>query len=68
MVDREPIVEVLVTGGAGFIGSHLSERLLARGIKLEPLPSHQLVGNVSAEEQLDRFYDAYRRSLAHLYR
>lgn len=45
-----------------------AERLLARGCKIEPLPSHQLVGNTSSEEQLERFYDAYRRSLAHLYR
>jgi UDP-glucuronate 4-epimerase len=28
---RERLVEVLITGGAGFIGSHLAERLLARG-------------------------------------
>ena len=46
----------------------VAERLLARGIKPELLPSHQFIGNTSAEEQLDRFYDAYRRSLAHLYR
>lgn len=45
-----------------------AERLLQRGHKPELLPSHQLVGNVSSEEQLDRFYEAYRRSLAHLYR
>jgi hypothetical protein len=31
------------------------------------LPSHQFVGNVSAEEQLERFYEAYRKSLGHLY-
>jgi uncharacterized phosphosugar-binding protein len=31
------------------------------------LPSHQFVGNVSAEEQLERFYEGYRLSLRHLY-
>ncbi len=45
----------------------VAERLLARGIKPELLPSHQFVGNASAEEQLERFYEAYRRSLRHLY-
>ena len=43
-------------------------RLVKRGCKPVLLPSHQLVGNVSAEEQLERFYEAYRQSLAHLYR
>jgi uncharacterized phosphosugar-binding protein len=45
----------------------VAERLLRRGIKPEILPSHQFVGNTSADEQLDRFYEAYRKSLAHLY-
>ena len=45
----------------------VAERLLARGIKPELLPSHQFVGNVSAEEQLERFYEGYRKSLKHLY-
>jgi len=45
----------------------VAERLLARGIKPELLPSHQFVGNASAAEQLERFYDAYRKSLRHLY-
>jgi UDP-glucose 4-epimerase len=30
-------MRVLITGGAGFIGSHLAERLLARGDKVEVL-------------------------------
>lgn len=42
--------------------------LLERGHRPEILPSHQLVANADANKQLDRFYDAYRRSLAHLYR
>jgi len=45
----------------------VAERLLAKGIKPELLPSHQFVGNTSASEQLDRFYEAYRKSLKHLY-
>jgi uncharacterized phosphosugar-binding protein len=31
------------------------------------LPSHQFTANESAEEQLDKFYESYRRSLRHLY-
>ena len=44
-----------------------AERLLAMGHKPVMLPSHQFVGDTSAEQQLERFYEAYRRSLAHLY-
>jgi len=44
-----------------------AEALLACGVKPVLLPSHQLVGNTSAEEQLEAFYEAYRKSLRHLY-
>jgi uncharacterized phosphosugar-binding protein len=44
-----------------------AERLLKKGIRPVLLPSHQLVGDASAEEQLERFYEAYRKSLRHLY-
>jgi uncharacterized phosphosugar-binding protein len=44
-----------------------AERLLTRGAKPVLLPSHQFVGNASAQEQLERFYEAYRKSLRHLY-
>ena len=44
-----------------------AERLLSKGYKPVLLPSHQFVGNASAAEQLDRFYEAYRTSLKHLY-
>lgn len=58
-----------VTGATimNMLRCEVAERLLAKGIKPELLPSHQFVGNVSAEEQLERFYEAYRRSLRHLY-
>jgi uncharacterized phosphosugar-binding protein len=45
-----------------------AEKMLARGVTPVLLPSHQFVGNTSADQQLERFYDAYRKSLAHLYR
>lgn len=45
----------------------VAELLLARGMKPELLPSHQVVGNSSVAEQLERFYEAYRKSLGHLY-
>ena len=44
-----------------------AESLLARGVKPVLLPSHQFVGNASAHEQLDEFYEAYRKSLKHLF-
>lgn len=44
-----------------------AEALLARGIKPVVLPSHQFVGNTSAASQLEAFYEAYRKSLKHLY-
>ena len=49
----------------------VAARLLERGHKPVMLPSHQFSGNAAAhaaEEQLERYYEAYRRSLAHLYR
>jgi uncharacterized phosphosugar-binding protein len=45
-----------------------AERLLQLGHRPVLLPSHQFVGDTGAEQQLERFYEAYRRSLAHLYR
>jgi len=58
-----------VTGGMimNMLRCEVAERLLQRGHKPELLPSHQFVGNASAAEQLDRFYEAYRKSLGHLY-
>lgn len=45
----------------------IAERLLQRGVTPVLLPSHHFVGNPSVEEQLERYYEAYRRSLAHLF-
>ncbi|MCB0139126.1 MAG: SIS domain-containing protein [Caldilineaceae bacterium] len=45
----------------------VAEKLVARGVKVEMLPSHHFIGNTSAEEQLERYYEAFRRSTAHLY-
>ena len=58
-----------VTGGMliNMLRVEVAERLLQRGHKPNVLPSHQFVGNTSADEQLDRFYEGYRKSLAHLY-
>jgi hypothetical protein len=44
-----------------------AEALLKRGVKPVILPSHQFVGNTSASEQLETFYEAYRQSLKHLF-
>ena len=44
-----------------------AELLLERGRKPVLLPSHQFVGNTDAATQLERFYEAYRKSLRHLY-
>ncbi len=44
-----------------------AELLLEQGVKPTLLPSHQFVGNASAAEQFERFYEDYRKSLGHLY-
>jgi uncharacterized phosphosugar-binding protein len=44
-----------------------AEGMLKRGVKPVILPSHQFVGNRSASEQLEAFYEAYRKSLKHLF-
>jgi len=58
-----------VTGAAiiNMLRCETASRLLARGIQPVVLPSHQMVGNTKSEEQMERFYEAYRKSLAHLY-
>jgi len=58
-----------VTGGMimNMIRCGTAERLVKMGKPPTLLPSHQFVGNTSAAEQLERFYEAYRKSLKHLY-
>ena len=58
-----------VTGGMiiNMLRCSVAERLLERGVTPVLLPSHQFVGDASAAEQLERFYESYRTSLAHLY-
>ena len=58
-----------VTGGMliNMLRVEVAERLLEMGVTPTVLPSHQFVGEVTAEEQLEVFYEAYRKSLAHLY-
>ena len=58
-----------VTGGMlmNMLRVAVAEKLLQRGIKPVVLPSHQFLGHTSAEEQLELFYEGYRKSLAHLF-
>ena len=58
-----------VTGGMiiNMIRCETARLLLERKHKPVLLPSHQFVGNQSAEDQLEAFYEAYRTSLRHLY-
>jgi len=58
-----------VTGGMiiNMIRCQAAENLLERGITPVLLPSHQFIGSTSAEAQLEKFYEEYRKSLAHLY-
>jgi uncharacterized phosphosugar-binding protein len=58
-----------VTGAAivNMLRCATAEKLLERGIRPVLLPSHQFVGDTGAAGQLERFYEEYRKSLAHLY-
>jgi len=58
-----------VTGGMlmNMLRVSVAEKLLELGHPPILLPSHQFIGNTSAEEQLEYFYDSYRKSLAHLF-
>lgn len=58
-----------VTGGMlmNMLRVAVAEKLLQRGHTPVLLPSHQFIGDTTAEEQLEQFYEAYRKSLAHLF-
>jgi uncharacterized phosphosugar-binding protein len=58
-----------VTGSViiNMIRCETARMLVESGQKPVMLPSHQFVGNETAEDQLDKFYEAYRRSLRRLY-
>lgn len=47
-----------------------AEKLISRGHEPVMLPSHQFIGTPTADaasEQLERYYEAYRKSLGHLF-
>lgn len=57
-------------GGAmmmNLLRCEVAQRLVARGIEPIFLPSHQLVGDRTVEEQLEYFYTQYARRVAPLY-
>jgi uncharacterized phosphosugar-binding protein len=58
-----------VTGGMiiNMLRCEVAERLLASGHTPVLLPSHQFLGNTAVIDQLERFYEAYRKSVRHLY-
>ncbi len=58
-----------VTGGMlmNMLRVAVAEQLLQLGHTPVLLPSHQFIGDTTAEEQLEAFYEAYRKSLAHLF-
>jgi len=49
------------------IRAETARMLIESGHKPVMLPSHQFAQNDTAENQLDKFYEAYRKSLRHLY-
>jgi uncharacterized phosphosugar-binding protein len=58
-----------VTGSLiiNMIRSETARMLVQSGHKPVILPSHQFAQNNTAEDQLENFYEAYRKSLRHLY-
>jgi uncharacterized phosphosugar-binding protein len=44
-----------------------ADALIRKGKVPTLLPSHQYVGHIKAADQLEAFYEAYRKSLAHLF-
>ena len=62
-----PVSTVTGTMIINMLRCEVAERLVKSGHTPVLLPSHQITGDVDAEEQLERFYEAYRKSLRHLY-
>lgn len=58
-----------VTGSVimNMIRCETARLLLDRGFEPVMLPSHQFLHNQNADAQLENFYEAYRRSIKHLY-
>src|SRR5947209_9046792 len=54
-------MQVLITGGAGFPASHLSEELLARGHRVHVLDDYHLAAAVMAFERFVRYSEQERR-------
>ena len=49
------------------VRSATAEKLIARGVKPIVLPSHHFPNLQKPEDALEDFYEAYRKSIAHLY-
>ncbi len=65
--DTGPVSTITGATIINMIRCATAEALLRRGIVPTVLPSHQFVGSARAEEQLQAFYEAYRKSLVHLF-
>jgi uncharacterized phosphosugar-binding protein len=62
-----PISTLTGAMAINMIRSATAEKLISRGVSPVVLPSHHFPGRQKPEEALEQFYEAYRKSLAHLY-
>jgi UDP-glucose 4-epimerase len=73
--DGDKRMKILITGGAGFIGSHLADRLLANGHEVAVIDNYQtgrrdnltpqdgltvVEGSIADKETLDKLFDDFR--------